>query len=180
MRSTFARRRFLVDPSFQLRLVFLMGGYLLLWTIAVFHVYFLYFAMWNLLDSTVHKGLVALYIEFWSREQLILITLFLIAPVVAYKMFKFSHRIAGPLFRCRQLMREMAEGKTVAEFKPREHDLLDDFVRDFNLLVREWNTRFETGRVGGTGDRNEIALSDDGISSGANDTLAAPAGHAAN
>jgi hypothetical protein len=121
MRSTTARRRLLVDPSFQLRLVFLMAGYLLLWT-------------------------------------------------------KFSHRIAGPLFRCRQVMREMTEGKTVAEFKPRKHDLLDDFVRDFNSLIREWNTRSERKQVSDPCHRDGIEASEEGDSADANDRLAAPTG----
>jgi hypothetical protein len=148
MGPTFVRRRLLVDPSFQLRLVFLLAGHLLLWTLVVFHVYFLFFAVWNLADATVHKGIFTLYLEFLSGEKIILITLMLIAPVVIYEMFKFSHRIAGPLYRCRKLMREMAAGNVVLEFKPRKHDLLEDFIREFNTLIRQWNEQVSTRQNG--------------------------------
>jgi hypothetical protein len=174
MVPTFIRQRLLVDPSFQLRLVFLMGGYLLLWTTVVFHVYFLFFAIWNLADATVRKGVFALYIEFVSEEELVLITLLLVAPVVAYEMFKFSHRIAGPLYRCRQLMREMAAGKTVAEFQPRRHDLLGDFFRDFNALIREWNEQVNTKQNGRSDNLSKESKTEVVNSAAANNVLPEP------
>src|SRR5205085_7164956 len=106
-----------------------------------FHIYFLYFAIWNLADFSVHKDLFTLYVEFLSQERLIFVTLVVVFPIVTYQMFKFSHRIAGPLFRCRQVIREMAAGKIVQEFKPRQHDLLGGFFADLNTLIKESNAR---------------------------------------
>jgi hypothetical protein len=140
------RKRLLVDPSFQLRLVLLLGWQLLVCTVIVFHIYFLYFAVWSLLDTSIRKDIVALYKEFISQEKLILITLLVVSPIVAYQIFKFSHRIAGPLFRSRQLLRDMAAGKIVPEFKPRKYDLLGDFFTDFNALIRESNARNSKGQ----------------------------------
>jgi hypothetical protein len=64
-----------------------------------------------------------------------------IAPLVLYDILKFSHRISGPLYRRRQVMRDMAAGKAVPEFRPRKHDLLADVYVDFNALIRSWNAR---------------------------------------
>jgi hypothetical protein len=141
MPATPKRTRLLVDPSFQLRLVFLMGWRLLICTVLVFHIYFLSFATWSFADSSVRKSLLTIYVEFISQERLIFVTLAVVCPMVMYQMFKFSHRIAGPLFRCRQILRDIAAGKEVQEFRPRKYDLLENFVGDLNTLIRASNAR---------------------------------------
>jgi hypothetical protein len=45
---------------------------------------------------------------------------------------KFSNRIAGPLYRCRRVMRDMAAGKIVPAFKARENDLMKEVFDVFN------------------------------------------------
>ena len=56
-------------------------------------------------------------------------------------LLKFSHRVAGPLYRCGNLMRQMANGQAVSEFHPRKHDLMREFFQSFNALVKVWNAR---------------------------------------
>ena len=84
------------------------------------------------------------------RERSLLLTLILLTPVLMYDMLKFSHRIAGPLFRCRRVMLEMAEGKPVPEFKPRKRDLMRELFAAFNTLIVAWNARVGDG-VNGRG-----------------------------
>src|SRR5947207_11874011 len=65
----------------------------------------------------------------------------MILPAFLYDLLKFSHRVAGPLLRCRHLMNEMAAGKTVPEFKPRKYDLMKNFFDAFNALIKKWNAQ---------------------------------------
>jgi hypothetical protein len=111
-----------------------------------FHASFLFYVYGDLLHEGAHRGLAGLYLDFFAHEKPLLITVLVLAPLVLYDILKFSHRIAGPLYRCRRLMRDMAAGKAVPEFRAREHDFLDDVFVDFNTLIQAWNARISSGQ----------------------------------
>jgi hypothetical protein len=129
----------------QFRLVLRIGCYLLLWTVFAFHVSFLFYMIGSLMDGGAHRGLTGLYLDYFANEKALLTTVVVIAPLVLYDILKFSNRIAGPLYRCRQVMRDMAAGKVVPEFRVREHDFLDDVFVDFNALIQACNARIGSG-----------------------------------
>jgi hypothetical protein len=141
MEQKFKRRRLVVDPAMQFRLAVRIGWYLLLWTVLAYHVSFMFYVHGSLLDGGTHKGFAGLYLDFFSYRRPLILTVIVIGPLVLYDIIKFSNRIAGPLYRCRRVMRDMAAGKTVPEFQAREHDFLDDVFVDFNALIRAWNAR---------------------------------------
>jgi hypothetical protein len=116
-----------------------LGGYLLLWSFTAFLISFFVYLFHNFAQESEHGGIDRVFLQFLANERYLLTTLIVVAPVLFYDLLRFSNRIAGPLYRCRKAMQQMAAGNTVAEFKPRKHDLLDGFFRDFNTLVREWN-----------------------------------------
>ena len=66
--------------------------------------------------------------------------------MLLYSLLKSSQRFAGPLLRCRELMRMMAEGKIVPEFKQRKYDLMGSLFEDLNTLIRASNARHEADR----------------------------------
>jgi hypothetical protein len=140
------RRRLVVDPAMQFRLALRIGCYLLLWTVFAFHASFLFYVYGNLLSEGAHRGPGGLYLDFFANEKPLLTTVVVLAPLVLYDILKFSHRIAGPLYRCRRVMRDMAAGKAVPEFRAREHDFLDDLFVDFNALIQAWNARIGSGQ----------------------------------
>jgi HAMP domain-containing protein len=144
MATKYNRTRLWVDPPFQFRLLLRMGFYLFLYTACIWHIAFLFEALAAFGADGTFKGLGTLYLEFLARQRPMLFALLLIAPIFLYDLLKFSHRVAGPLFRCRRVMQEMAEGKPVAEFTPRKRDLLGEFFQTFNALIRTWNARVET------------------------------------
>jgi hypothetical protein len=139
------RGRLWVDPVFQSRLLGRIACHLVLWTFALFHFGFGFsFGFETLANLAGHgpaRPIGAAYLEFLNQQKGLLIAVVLIAPVLLYDLLKFSHRIAGPLYRCRKVMEEMASGKPVAEFKPRKRDFMQDFFVSFNLLIHEWNNR---------------------------------------
>ncbi len=140
----YKRRRLWVDPPFQFRLLLRMGLYLLLFAVTVLHIGFTFHFMMDFARNGVRMGIDELYLEYLSQQTPLLYTLILLAPILLYNLLKFSHRIAGPLYRCRKVMQEMASGAPVPEFIPRKHDLMRELFQAFNELIIEWNTRVQT------------------------------------
>jgi hypothetical protein len=139
MKPRFHRGKLLIDKQFQMRILVRMGGYLLFWTFTAFHISFFVYLFRNFAQASEHAGIDRVYLQFVANEQHLLTTLIVVSPILLYDLLRFSNRIAGPLYRCRKAMQDMAAGKTVPEFIPRKYDLLDGFFRDFNTLVRQWN-----------------------------------------
>jgi hypothetical protein len=86
----------------------------LLWTVFAFPVSFLFYVYGSIVYGRAHRGLAGLYLDFFATEKPLLTTVIVVAPLVLYDILKFSHRIAGPLYGCRRVMRDMAAGKAVA------------------------------------------------------------------
>jgi len=138
MGTAYKRSRLWIDSPLQLRLLLRLVCYFVVYSVTLCHVAFLYEVMANLPDAMA-RGMWALYVEFFGRQQPFLIACIAVLPILLYDMLKFSHRIAGPLYRCKKTMDAMTAGKPVAEFKPRQHDLLRDLIQSFNALIRKWN-----------------------------------------
>jgi hypothetical protein len=142
MAQKFKRSRMLVDPKLQFRMLLRMATYLVLLVFLVLHVGFFFEVMLLVAGSDgLQGGLAGAYLGYLDQQKTLLGASLLVSPVLLYDLFKFSHRIAGPLYRCRKMIQEMARGQTVPEFKPREHDLMREFFQDFNALIKEWNAR---------------------------------------
>jgi hypothetical protein len=144
MRPKKNRTRLWVNPAFQFRLLTRITFYFVLWTFVVFHTNFVFLVIANVAANGPHQRLGEHYLEFLSQQKALLVTLALVTPVILYDLLKFSHRIAGPLYRCQKLMQEMAAGKPVPEFKARKRDLMAELFQAFNALIREWNRRVST------------------------------------
>jgi hypothetical protein len=143
MESKYKRTRLWVDPPFQCRLLIRMCCYLFLFTVFVMHLSFAFQAMIELASGVGGKGIGELYLDFLEQQKFFLFSLALVTPVFLYDLLKFSHRIAGPLFRCRRIMDEMAAGQHVRPFIPRKHDLMREFFHSLSLLTIEWNKRMD-------------------------------------
>src|SRR5262249_19320403 len=136
----YQRKRLWVDPPFQARLLVRMTTYLALFSVVVWHLSFLFETLREL-GTGKHVTFVELYLGFIQRQMPLLVAFLLLTPPLLYNLLKFSHRIAGPLFRCRRMMREMAAGEVVPEFKPRQGDLMNELIEAFNELIRVNNAR---------------------------------------
>jgi hypothetical protein len=141
MATKYKRTRLWIDPGFQSRLLLRLGLYLLLYTAVGLHIGFAFDLVLNYNTRPFGKGFVGAYLEFIALQKPLLCALVIITPVVLYDMVQFSHRVAGPLYRCRKVMQEMASGKRVPEFKPRRHDLMQELFQAFNALIKEWNAK---------------------------------------
>lgn len=141
MGPKFNRSRLLVDPPFQARLLLRVGVYFLLYVLIVWHVGFALEMIRNAADGGVRKSVADLYVDFLSHQMMLIYAMVFTAPTFLYNLLKFSHRVAGPLYRCRSVMTEMAAGKAVPEFKPRQGDLMRELFLAFNSLIAAWNAK---------------------------------------
>src|SRR5947209_4308332 len=107
MGQKFKRGRLWVDPAFQFRLLARLGLYFLLYIFVVVHIGFTFQVMTAIAGSGARDGIGRLYLEYLSSQRILFTTLVLAAPIILYSMLKFSHRVAGPLFRCKKVMQEM-------------------------------------------------------------------------
>jgi hypothetical protein len=158
MGTNFKRTRLWINPAFQTRLLLRLGMNLVMFIITVWNLGFFLEMMRALGTNGLHNLTAAYYLEFLWKQQPLLMALALLVPIVAYDSIKFSHRVAGPLFRCRRLMQQMARGQRVPEFHPRKHDLLKEFFEDFNTLIKECNARVAAAGNGKASEANTVKM----------------------
>lgn len=133
-----SRRRLWIKPEFQGRLLGRMGAHFLLYLFVICLLGFIFYLQKAVVGRQI-KGDLGLYAAYLADLRPLLVASIILLPYFIYDLLKFSHRIAGPLYRCQSVMRQMAEGKSVPEFLPRPHDLMPEFFADFNLLIKAHN-----------------------------------------
>jgi hypothetical protein len=142
MAPQYVRKRLWINGAFQSRLLLRLVVYLLAIVVVVWHASFVFDLLPGLVDrNNLRGGIGGLYLECLGRQKPFLLALFVTLPAALYDLLKFSHRIAGPLFRCQQMMQAMAAGRPVREFVPREGDHMPEFFQAFNALIQQWNAR---------------------------------------
>lgn len=135
------RSRLWIDPGFQLKLLSRAAVYFVVFTLMTFHFAFALDTIIAIANNGIEQNFLEYYARFFYQQRAMLLTCVLVSPILLYDLLKFSNRVAGPLARCRKLMREMTTGKTVAEFAPRKNDLMPEFFKAFSDLVQVWNRR---------------------------------------
>jgi hypothetical protein len=143
MEPQYKRKRIWVDPPFQTRLLVRMVVYLFLFFFVALHVAFFFHVLRHFTTNGLGAGIDNLYLDFLSAQQPLLLTLLMLTPILLYDLLKFSHRVAGPLFRARKILGEMADGKPVRPFTPRQGDLMRELIAAFNTLIVKWNEKHE-------------------------------------
>lgn len=61
----------------------------------------------------------------------------LLTPIIIYDLLGISNRFAGPIFRLRHQMRDLAKGKPTAPLTFREGDYWQEVADSFNQIRRE-------------------------------------------
>jgi hypothetical protein len=59
----------------------------------------------------------------------------LVLPVLVLDVVRVSHRFAGPVYRLRTSLRDLADGKSVSPIKFREGDFWYDMAEEFNRVA---------------------------------------------
>ncbi len=126
------RRRLLIDPPVQLALLRRIGLYSF--------VCCLYFAATQLLaaflshpDASISE-IVTMYLD---EAVYGFCGLVLLVPLVVYDLLHATNRIAGPIFRLRREMRDLAHSDDVEDLSFRHNDHWHDIADTFNELREE-------------------------------------------
>jgi len=70
----------------------------------------------------------------WTHGPFLLVMVFLL-PVFVLDTIRLSHRFAGPIYRLRQTIRSIAQGKPTQRLKFRDFDFWQGLAGDFNQMV---------------------------------------------
>lgn len=129
------RRRVWVDSKVQGTLVRRLVFY---WFVFL-AVFLMQFAFWSVfidplrpvrdtLDDVMHRALPALLASVW------------LLPVVLFDIVKISHRFAGPIFRLRSALGELAAGAEPKEIQFRDDDHWREMAVAFNSVCARLRT----------------------------------------
>ncbi|MBX3433022.1 MAG: hypothetical protein KF847_06860 [Pirellulales bacterium] len=71
----------------------------------------------------------------WHTQGPFLLVLVFMLPVFVADTIKLSHRFAGPIYRLRQTIRELAHGAEYQPLRFRDYDFWQGLAGDFNTMV---------------------------------------------
>lgn len=63
------------------------------------------------------------------------LAILLISLLISFMAIRFSHKVAGPIYRIRLTIREVKKGNVAARAFIRENDKLQDFADEFNEML---------------------------------------------
>jgi methyl-accepting chemotaxis protein len=94
----------------------------------------------------------------WSYSPLLLAILILV-PAFVFDAIRMSHRFAGPVYRVRQVIRNLAEGHQTGRVEFRDNDFWKDMAGDLNRVIERVRQPLpESAHFGGpTGERSTLA-----------------------
>ena len=124
------RRRHFIDRSVQgalmLRAALYWGCCLLIVTIVLL--------VWQLVTGPAR----IFYLQFdglWFRYGPALVISLCLLPLVLVDVVRMSNRFAGPAYRLRRAMHQLANGEKVAPVAFRQGDFWKEFAEDFNRIA---------------------------------------------
>lgn len=130
------RSKLYVDHQLQGAMVFRLVVHWCATILCLFLFSFMLTAIFHLFsDSALTFG--DLVRGFLQRHLLFFLVLGALAPLFIWDMIKVSHRIAGPAFRLRRELRELAQGHEAESIEFREADFWRDLATNFNLVRDE-------------------------------------------
>lgn len=129
------RKKVWIDV-FQTRLLWRTFLYWGIYTLSLWNLMF----VWRLLQEGPGDPLEQ-YWGFFLDFYPALIIFALVFPVLAWDAVKFSHRLVGPLFRFRQILKAVAAGEPVRLVKLRQDDFLTEMRDEFNEMLEALQRR---------------------------------------
>lgn len=73
--------------------------------------------------------------QFVLETRVLMMAMAVFCPILIWDMLKFSHRIAGPIYRFRRALEDHISGGPLKAVKLRDGDLMGDFQGTFNEFV---------------------------------------------
>ncbi len=124
------RKRFLVDYRVQGALIVRVVLYWLTCLLTIM----LFLLGWGMITGP-DRPLNARLTELWTLNGPAAVASLLLLPAVIFDLLRLSNRFAGPVFRLRRSMHDLAQGKPVAPVRFRQNDFWQKFADDFNAIA---------------------------------------------
>jgi hypothetical protein len=84
-------------------------------------------------NSTFNFG--ELLSTFGAANRPLFLAMAIFCPLLLWDMMRYTHRIAGPLYRFRKAMEDHINGEPLAAVKLRDGDLLKEFQDTYNKFI---------------------------------------------
>lgn len=138
------RKKMFVSGRIQGRLMFRIGLYWVLYHVVLWHALFVYrYVQYRMtgMDAGNAVPFQELYGQFVIDYYPVILCAAITLPVVVIDMLHMTHRVAGPLIRFQNALKDLVDGKPVESVSLRKGDLLTEFQDEFNqylaVLARE-------------------------------------------
>jgi len=154
--NAFRRRILLIDPKVQGALAMRVVGY---WLFALLTTWF-FLVLWNVWSGPARPFNVV-FDEVYQHFAAAAVISLMVLPIVVMDVLRVSNRFAGPVYRLKRSLRELAEGKEVPPLTLREGDFWQETAADLNRVA---------ARIPRATDRQAIAAADDHSASPAHDS----------
>jgi len=126
------RKRFFVDYRVQGALIVRIVLYWLTCLVAMM----LLLLGWGMFTAPARPLPVHLT-ELWTLYGPVAVVSLLLLPGVIFDLLRLSNRFAGPMFRLRRSLHDLAQGKPVAAVQFRHSDFWQEFADDFNTIAAQ-------------------------------------------
>ncbi len=73
--------------------------------------------------------------DLWYQYAPAVVVSLVLLPIIVYDSVRMSNRFAGPMYRLRRCLRQLAAGERIQPIHFREGDFWHDFADDFNQLL---------------------------------------------
>jgi len=124
------RKRFFVDYRVQGALIVRVVLY---WLVCLLTIMLLLLG-WGMITGPI-RPLNTHLSELWALNGPAAVASLMLLPAVIFDLLRLSNRFAGPMFRLRRSMHDLAQGKPVATLRFRHSDFWQDLADDFNIVA---------------------------------------------
>ncbi len=139
------RRQLLINRPFQLRVIGYALGMAALIIGVVYAANYFFFRRFLAMGSTIGLPQGHVFFQFIAAQQRAMTWLFIVAAVLASGVVIFgclllSHRVAGPLYRLRRHMEELAKpGVVPTDVRFRAKDYFPELADTFNRMMKRFH-----------------------------------------
>jgi len=140
------RRTYFIEKEFQIKFIGIIV--LFMFIIAGFSAFTTYYCTWMVLGEKLANvypqgRLVAILRK---ANFMFLTRVLMVTPLVIFLAMRLSHRIAGPIYRLKKSLKEVAEGNYGLRIRLRKTDELKDVAEAINKVVELLDKKGKEGQ----------------------------------
>jgi len=140
--KSYKRRRFFINPKFQLKYILLVISMLLLYTLVFVGTLFIPQLLPLIFDSPFNEQVKAAEILLLYHKH-VWPAVFIVIPLFGLFSIFITHKVAGPVYRLKTRLQQMTEWDLDTKVTLRKGDDLQDladFVNTLSLELKEFST----------------------------------------